>query len=84
MPITRERHLDDPDQARIYREVASQLAEVIDAARTVLFDAFCPDGAFELDTDGEVIASVNAERVIDRAFDELEIFQLELHRKGAR
>jgi hypothetical protein len=61
--------------------LADRLDQAITDARIALMDAFVPDGNFEVDAEGEVIASVNAERAIDRALSELYELQQSLTKK---
>jgi hypothetical protein len=85
MPVPLERYLDRAElKQRLCRDVADCLSEAIDAAQAALVDAFCPDGAFDVDVSGEVIASVNAERMIDEALEPLWSLQTELERRGNR
>jgi hypothetical protein len=69
-------------EQRLCRDVAYRLGQAIDAARISLVDSFCPDGAFEVDAVGEVIASVGAERAIDRALSELYELLFNLERRS--
>jgi hypothetical protein len=85
MPLPLEHYLDRDELLELLnRNVADQLNEALDAARISLIDAFCPGGAFDVDSAGEPIASINAERRIDQALEPLWDLQLEFERKGKR
>jgi hypothetical protein len=83
MPVPLDRYLDRTElEKRLYRDVADRLGPAIDAARISLVDDFC-DGLFEVDATGEILASVGAERSIDRALNELYELQLNLEQRAS-
>jgi hypothetical protein len=83
MSVPYDRYLDQRQlQARISRDIASRIGEATDAAKLALVESFC--GPFDIDANGEVLAPINAERIIDRALSGLWGLQFELERKGGR
>jgi hypothetical protein len=83
MPVPYSRYLDQRElEARISRDIALHIGEAIDAAKIALVESFC--GPFDTDVNGEVLVSVNAERIIDKALSGLWDLETELTRKGSR